>query len=90
MKELIEKYINKLIDLVDFEYWIEQYGIDVYTFLTMNITYNILSHRLMGEAYTQFLNAEEIRLLYRQEVIKLFNKEKNKVLLNRLDALMGI
>lgn len=90
MKELIEKYIKKLIDNVDFEYWIEQYGIDVYTFLTCNIPYNILSHRLMGEAYTHFLNAEELRLLYREKTIKLFNKEKNNVLLNRLDALMDI
>jgi len=90
LNELIEKYINRLIKYVDLEQWIEDYGIDVYTFLTTNIPYDVISSTLIAEASIFRMNKTEVRLLFRQEVIKVFNKTKNSVLLNRLDELMNV
>ncbi len=88
--KLIELNLTQIEACTDFKEWIERYGSDVYTYLACNINYSLITKSLMKEAESRNFNPIESYLIFREQVIKLFNKEKNKVLLNRLDELFNV
>lgn len=88
--KLIELHLTQIEACTDFKKWIEQYGTDVYTYLACNISYSVITKSLMKEVESRNYNPTETYLMFREQTIKLFNKEKNKVLLNRLDELFNV
>ncbi|NDW10692.1 hypothetical protein [Dysgonomonas sp. 520] len=87
LKELLERYINKLIKVVDIKEYITN-NTDVYTFLACNIPYDVIKNQLLIESSKYGLNTEEVRLLYREQVIEYYKHQQLKEALKSIEELI--